>query len=339
MLMLKAAGSKDHGLGRNSAIDFTKGSLVLFMVVYHWANYFIGVEGFFYRYIRFVSTSFILISGFLISYVYLPRVTDWTRVWGRLSTRGLKLLLIFTVLNVAAAAIVTKNYNGQLIGVAEFVRNAPRIYGPGMGEAAAFDILVPIGYLLLISPLILGAVWWRREAVAGICGLFLTGVLLLDAFDIAGPNITFLGVGVVGLGLGALPGMCHTMRSKLGWFTIAYVLYLAAVTRIPLTYPVQIIGASLSVALLYSVGTRVTQGTALQQQVVLLGRYSLLGYIVQIAALQVLKRLLGEFEPASARCALALSAAIVATGGAVLCVDVINCRSRIVGKFYRFVFE
>src|SRR6184192_3526731 len=57
--------------GRNSALDFTKGMLVLLMVLYHWLNYFVASEGDFYRYLRFVTPSFIFITGFLISNVYL----------------------------------------------------------------------------------------------------------------------------------------------------------------------------------------------------------------------------------------------------------------------------
>src|ERR1700726_2047192 len=58
---------------RISALDFTKGALVLIMVLYHWLNYFVASDGFFYRYLRFLTPSFIFIAGFLISNVYLSR--------------------------------------------------------------------------------------------------------------------------------------------------------------------------------------------------------------------------------------------------------------------------
>ena len=57
--------------GRISALDFTKGALVLVMVLYHWLNYFVGPQGDFYRYLSFLPPSFICITGFLISHVYL----------------------------------------------------------------------------------------------------------------------------------------------------------------------------------------------------------------------------------------------------------------------------
>src|SRR5439155_17798294 len=35
---------------RVPALDFTKGALVLFMVLYHWLNYFVSPQGEMYRY-------------------------------------------------------------------------------------------------------------------------------------------------------------------------------------------------------------------------------------------------------------------------------------------------
>ncbi|HEY1462593.1 MAG TPA: hypothetical protein VGF44_04170, partial [Terriglobales bacterium] len=50
---------------RNPALDFTKGFLVLLMVVYHWFNYFVGPQAGVYKYIRFLTPSFIFITGFI----------------------------------------------------------------------------------------------------------------------------------------------------------------------------------------------------------------------------------------------------------------------------------
>src|SRR6266404_5555429 len=58
---------------RISALDFTKGALVLLMVLYHWINYFIGPQWKYYQYLRFLTPSFIFITGFMISNVYLSR--------------------------------------------------------------------------------------------------------------------------------------------------------------------------------------------------------------------------------------------------------------------------
>ena len=50
--------SGETNFSRDAALDFTKGVLVLLMIVYHWANYFLYVDGESYRYLRFLTPSF-----------------------------------------------------------------------------------------------------------------------------------------------------------------------------------------------------------------------------------------------------------------------------------------
>src|SRR5579872_3641096 len=64
---------------RDMAIDFTKGALVLFMVLYHWLNYFFGPHGQYYDYLRFLTPSFIFITGFMISQIQLRRYENTGR--------------------------------------------------------------------------------------------------------------------------------------------------------------------------------------------------------------------------------------------------------------------
>ncbi|PYT85568.1 MAG: hypothetical protein DMG36_27405, partial [Acidobacteria bacterium] len=99
---------------RNPALDFTKGALVLFMVLYHWLNYFISADGDFYRYIRFVTPSFIFITGFVISNVYLAKyeLSD-SRLPKRLLQRGLKILAIFVVLNIVISLLLSRSHDGR----------------------------------------------------------------------------------------------------------------------------------------------------------------------------------------------------------------------------------
>src|ERR1700751_836902 len=96
------ATSKIANSTRIPALDFTKGALVLIMVLYHWINYFIGPQWGYYQYLRFLTPSFIFITGFMISNVYLSKydATD-RRLSTRLFTRGFKLLVLFLFLNLA----------------------------------------------------------------------------------------------------------------------------------------------------------------------------------------------------------------------------------------------
>ena len=108
----------------------TKGVLVVFMVVYHSLNYttqyFLA-----FRYMAFLPPSFILIVGFLLSSVYSVRYqsNDW-RLHKRLLQRGLKLVLLFTLLNIAALAS-----RGQLTeSLRAFFLHSLEIYAIGAGR-------------------------------------------------------------------------------------------------------------------------------------------------------------------------------------------------------------
>jgi peptidoglycan/LPS O-acetylase OafA/YrhL len=110
----QAAPSK---IERISALDFTRGALVLIMVLYHWINYFVGPDWPYYPYLRFLTPSFIFIAGFMISSVYLSKYDAVDpRLPKRLVTRGLKLLTIFILLNVARIFIVPALSTGELAG-------------------------------------------------------------------------------------------------------------------------------------------------------------------------------------------------------------------------------
>src|SRR5271163_912176 len=114
---------------RISGLDFTKGALVLIMVLYHWINYFIGPQWEYYQYLRFLTPSFIFITGFMISNVYLSKYDAADpRLPKRLFTRGLKLLAIFVALNVARTLIVPVLSTGVIVNNPLNLRNIFIVY-------------------------------------------------------------------------------------------------------------------------------------------------------------------------------------------------------------------
>src|SRR6266496_1590699 len=153
---LPAAVSAPKSL-RNPALDFTKGALVLIMVLYHWINYFIGPQWGYYDYLRFLTPSFIFITGFMVSNIYLSKyaVAD-LRLPKRLFTRGIKLLAIFLALNATRFAVIPILGTGKLVHdpldpsnlFAAFVSGNFPVVG---AKLVSFSILVPIGYLLMLS--------------------------------------------------------------------------------------------------------------------------------------------------------------------------------------------
>src|SRR4030095_3840724 len=99
--------------------------------------------------LRFLTPSFIFITGFLISHVYLAAYDrDRSRLRNRLLPRGVRLLLLFGVLNLAAGVAL----QARSSGMAPVSWQAIFVTGDG---GAAFSILVPIGYFLILAPAVL----------------------------------------------------------------------------------------------------------------------------------------------------------------------------------------
>ena len=96
----------------------TKGVLVVAMVIYHSFNYSTDYTlGF--KYLPFLPPSFILITGFLISRLYFkPEVARDLTAHGRLLLRGFRLLLLFTLLNVATQAAGRHKFGTDPQGIA-----------------------------------------------------------------------------------------------------------------------------------------------------------------------------------------------------------------------------
>ena len=126
------------------------------MIIYHTMNYFSNAKPEHYGYIRFISGSFIYISGYIIAIFNETRYLDnRSRITKRLFIRGIKLALIFTALNLAISLTGIGSPNKIHFSVAQYVNNIIDIYVKGTPRIAAFQILLPISYLLIISPVCL----------------------------------------------------------------------------------------------------------------------------------------------------------------------------------------
>jgi len=280
---------------RNSALDFTKGSLVLIMVLYHWINYFVGPQD--NRYLRFLTPSFIFITGFLISNVYISKygVSD-RQLPKRLVQRGLKILGVFVVLNLSRTLL--SPHASQETGAASAlsIRSLIDVYligsvsGGGQAKAIAFFILVPISYLLIMSALLMAAARLYRYTFHAICVFFLLLIVALNLRGLASPNLELLTIGLLGVLAGYAPiERVNAIVRHPYLLALAYLLYLGAITVWNVVYPLQIVGVSLSLMIIYLLGQTESESGSIRNVFVLLGKYSLFGYISQIAILQILR--------------------------------------------------
>ena len=143
-------------LPRNLALDLVKGELVVVMAIYHAMNLFTSAGPNELAYVRFVSGSFVLLSGFICARSYeTPLKSHWRNTSRVLVLRGLKLLALFTVLNLLINLTGVGNPTKGPLGLHQYWDRLFEIYVQGQPTFASFQILLPIGYIFIAAPIVL----------------------------------------------------------------------------------------------------------------------------------------------------------------------------------------
>jgi peptidoglycan/LPS O-acetylase OafA/YrhL len=321
---------------RIPALDFTKGALVLIMVLYHWMNYFVRADGSVYKYLRFLTPSFIFITGFLISQVYLAKYkASDLAVPGRLFLRGCKLLGIVLCLNMVHSTARVEAFEAQAGGWS--TGDIVAAYLVGIAPVA-FSVLVPIAYLLILSSSLLIVSGYYRNIYHVVSAVCVACALVLELKGIESGYLQLFSVGMLGISVGYVPidRINGFVKRPLAIFVL-YLAYLAAITLWDDAYFLQIVGVCLSLAILYWIGLE-DEASRIRKVVILLGQYSLFAYIGQILVLQILRRGLGSSGTSMGVSGLAFCACVACT---ILSVEVLD-RARIrivaVNKAYTAVF-
>ncbi len=330
---------------RIPALDFTKGALVLLMVLYHWINYFIGQEvTYYYKYLRFLTPSFIFIAGFMISNVYLSKYAAADpRLAKRLFTRGIKLFAIFLALNLARVLVV------PFLGtdsVAQNLLNPKNLFTvfvsgnlPVTGKLVSFSILVPISYLLMLSGALMIPYRRYRYTFHFVCGLLLLGILFLGITGARSYALEFVTTGMLGVLAGFAPiESINRLVSHPFILALAYAVYLAAITLWDVYFPLLVAGTALSLMIIYRIGSNGSESGKITGGTILLGKYSLLAYISQIAILQILAAGFHRLHLGIAGLILSFLSAFALTIASVEIVDRTRIRIPSVDKMYRWVF-
>lgn len=320
---------------RNVALDFTKGFLVLLMVLYHWFNYFVGPSEI-YKYIRFLTPSFIFISGFIVANIYFAKydVRD-LHLSARLATRGLKIIAVFVALNAMIGGLLLR-HTAPLLQI--LIARLTGTVTPGVKDAA-FPVLVPIGELLLVCAALVFVYRRSRHAVHAFCLLAFATVILLRVAGIENVNAELIAIGALGLVVGMVPiaQLVATVNRPL-ILVIAYVVLDLAIARWGEPYTLQVLGVCINIAIIYLVGATRWVTSWSGRVVVLLGKYSLFGYIAQIAILQVLRRAMPTSTPEAWLLAISFVSAFVLTILSVMLLDAARLRSKFVDRSYKLVF-
>jgi peptidoglycan/LPS O-acetylase OafA/YrhL len=333
-------------IDRIPAFDFIKGTLVLFMVLYHWLNYFYSPEGEIYKYLRFLTPSFIFITGFLISHVHFSKYgIGNSQLPKRLFLRGLKLLGVFVLLNLLISLLFPDSSVRTILFERSWLANLEAIFLSGnvyvdrIGKTAAFTILVPISYLLMVSAFLLFGCKFFKYIFHVVCGLLLLCTLLLDLHGFHSANLELLAIGLLGVVFGyASAADIAKFASHPYAIAFAYCAYLGAITIWDVPFHLRVVGVCLTVMLIYIVGAKSGEPGWLRRHVLVLGKYSLLGYISQIAILQLLHRALGPIDDGAAVLVVSFVAGFALTMISVEVVDRTRPKSSALDWLYRAIF-
>ena len=330
---------------RISALDFTEGALVLIMVLYHWINYFIGPQWGYYFYLRFLTPSFIFITGFMVSNVYLSKYDSADRrLPKRLFIRGSKLLAIFLALNMARIVLVPLLSTGVLGGnlldpgnmFIVFVSGNLSVVG---GKLVSFSILVPISYLLMLSGVLVLLHRFYKHTFHVVCALLLLCILMLYLIGAQSLNLEFVTIGMLGVVAGFVPIVRINSFVRHPYaLALAYLFYLIAIKIRNVPFPLLIVGVFLSLMVIYLVGLSGSESVRIRDKIILLGKYSLFGYISQIAILQILSAVFNHINFGLANLGITFFAAFALTVTSVELVDRARARAARLDTLYKAVF-
>ncbi len=199
-IQVAAAATPTRVSGRDESLDRVKGVLVLMMVIAHTAN--LTLPSATWRYfiypvaLGFASGSWIFISGFLVGTHYQVGFDrDVGGTTRRLMGRGLRILAIFLVVNIALSKINFSCRSGITGGDCQ----AWNLLVLGQNQGMTFEILQGIGYVLIVAPLYMAM---PRVATVGIT-LLIVFATALHFFGLRADGLTWMVlVGLAGLVLG-----------------------------------------------------------------------------------------------------------------------------------------
>ncbi len=326
-------------MSRIVTIDFTKGALVLLMVVYHSLNY-LQSGTLSHDFLAFVPPSFIMITGFIVSHMYMRKYEGNLKAVGlRLGVRSMKIFLLFIALNAAARLVWSVNHYGVAIQFENLKHEFVQMFLVGAPWLSAFDILLPISYTLAAAVIVV-----RVQSILPSFPLVLASAVFLlctymENFSMSLYNLNMLSAGFIGMAAGLLPqGILGRIRPPWAFVAAVLVLYVVVIRFFEDYYYTQMLVTVLALVAILSTGSRVNPASMLTRQVTTLGRYSLLSYIAQIFFLQLLKPAAAAFNVHAVHPLALISIVMVLTWISALITDFARQRLRYIDVLYKAVF-
>lgn len=280
--------AREHS--RDETLDAVRGMCVLAMVVHHCINYFPAYSLFYWR---FVSGTFPFLAGYLVTSVLVARATanqDRNYLGWRLLSRGIKLVALCVALNAALIFLLSLEHKSKPSSILALLENVA-LYGNY--KTVSFSLLVPIGYTIALGGLLLllRMMHWK---VIVILGLIMFGYCAVAEEMLTRKEyyLSFLSIGVFGMMVGCASDWIVGKIANTTWYAIVpWLVMQALITSLGTveSYPIYCVNTMASLLLMSFVAQLGIKWEVDLRVLVLLGRYSLLLYLAQIAALGLLQ--------------------------------------------------
>jgi hypothetical protein len=164
-------------------------------------------------------------------------------------------------------------------------------------------------------------------------------ILTLGLTGAKSQNLEYVTIGMLGVLTGFMPIAAinkfvrHPYR-----LAFAYLCYTIAITIWNVPFPLLIVGVFLSLMVIYLIGAGGSESGTIKSRVILLGKYSLFGYISQIVVLQILSAGSRHFNLGAAVLGTSFVAAFALTVTSVEVVDRARARATSMDRLYKAVF-
>jgi hypothetical protein len=208
----------------------------------------------------------------------------------------------------------------------------------GTGRLVSFYVLLPISYVLILSAVMLLVFRGDKYIFYFATAAAMIGIVLLKVIGRPSEDLELVSFGLVGICIGFIA--IESINRQLRPYVIvpAYLLYLAAITAWNTPYPLQLTGVLLTLLLIYWAGRKSGDREWLSRMIVLLGKYSLFGYIAQIAILRALRYCLESYTSTAVLIASLIGAAAM-TVATVAIMDRARFKVPLVNRAYNAVFS
>jgi peptidoglycan/LPS O-acetylase OafA/YrhL len=335
----KGSAVPKQNVARDSVLDIVKGICVIVMVVYHSMEYFPD-SVLDLKFVSFVSGAFIFMAGFVITNIYLKKYDAWTQGWEifrRLALRGLKLILIAAALNLVIHVLLGPGGWRATRSVGALFYNM--LTGADY-HAASFILLVVIGYSLIATGFLVAISKGRPAILVGTAILFLGYALISNHFHWPFDyDARLFAIGQLGMASGLMNReQLSRLSGNLEAVVAIFFVQLLLMVVLPFGYWLYLINLLCTVLLANSAASKFNPESFVSRKLSLLGRYSLLSYLFQIAFLQCVRRVARD-AIMDEWVLVVIAATSMATLGCIEVTNRLKKKSKFVDQTYKWIFN